>query len=74
MKKLLFEFFLALLSLTAQANLVSAETRELNLLQTAQYLEDPTGRWGLEDVKGMSHGLRMAARGAVVPASTSPSA
>lgn len=51
MKKFLTAFFIWIFSTAAQAALLTADAKVVNLLHSAHFLEDPTGQLSLEDVR-----------------------
>ena len=53
MKRFFFTLCLCLHSLLAQAMLLTPDAREMNLLPEAQFLEDPSGQLGLDEVRAM---------------------
>ena len=58
MKSFFLVLWLCLHTLMTQAALLTPDSREVNLLASAQFLEDPDGRLRLEDVQGMGERFR----------------
>jgi signal transduction histidine kinase len=63
MKNCLFALWLSVLAITAQGAVLTSETRQENLLHSAQFLEDPSGALSLDDVRGMSQRFHPWTRG-----------
>lgn len=57
-KTSLLAIWLIWLTSAAQATLLTSDSREVNLLQSVQFLEDPSGQLSLADVQGMSQRFR----------------
>jgi signal transduction histidine kinase len=53
-----FALWLVWLATGAQATLLTPESSQVNLLQGVQFLEDPSGQLGLEDVRTMNQHFR----------------
>lgn len=58
MKNFVLAIWLCLQTLVAQAALLAADSRQVNLLTSAQFLEDPGGRLQLADVQAMGERFR----------------
>lgn len=63
MKRFFFTLCLCLHSLLAQAMLLTPDAREMNLLPEAQFLEDPSGQLGLDEVRAMDQHFQPWTRG-----------
>lgn len=63
MKRFFFTLCLCLHSLLAQAMLLTPDARERNLLPEAQFLEDPSGQLGLDEVRAMDQHFQPWTRG-----------
>ena len=63
MSKLLLSIWLFVASISTYAELLSPESTQVNLLSSAEFLEDPSGTLSLEDVRGMDQSFRAWTRG-----------
>jgi signal transduction histidine kinase len=58
LKNFLFALALCVLTLSAKALVLTADSKQVNLSGSAQFLEDPTGQWSLDDVRARGHLFR----------------
>jgi two-component system, sensor histidine kinase LadS len=58
MKNCFVALWLSVLAITSHAAVLAPETKQVNLLHSAQFLEDPSGVLSLDDVRGMTQRFR----------------
>jgi signal transduction histidine kinase len=58
MKNCFFAIWLSLLAITSHATVLAPESQQVNLLHSVQFLEDKSGAFSLEDVRGMAQSFR----------------
>ncbi len=58
MKNCFVALWLSVLAITSHAAVLAPETKQVNLLYSAQFLEDPSGALRLDDVRGMTQRFR----------------
>ncbi len=63
MTKLFLSIWLFVFSIATHATVLSSDSTQLNLLASAQFLEDPSGKLSLDDVRGMSQHFHPWTRG-----------
>jgi signal transduction histidine kinase len=63
MKNYFFALWLFALAATTHATVLTLESRQTNLLPSAQFLEDPSGTLSFEDVRGMGERFHSWTRG-----------
>lgn len=63
MKNIFFAFWLLLLTIAAQATVLTADYQRANLIDSAQFMEDPSGELRIDDVRSMDKLFKPWTRG-----------
>ena len=63
MKKIFFSLLLFLAAIAAHATVLTTENREVNLIDSAQFMEDPSGVLRIDDVRNMDDRFASWTRG-----------
>lgn len=63
MKNYFFALWLFALAITTHATVLTPQSRQINLLHNAQFLEDPSGTLSIDEIRGMAQRFRPWTRG-----------